>query len=70
MEWRHTSLPIKKKFQQTISICETMCTVFWDRNRILLVELLPEGSTINTGVYCNTLKKLNRFNPEEAIWRA
>jgi len=35
-----------------------MCTVFWDRKGILLVDFLPEGSTINAGVYCNTLKKL------------
>jgi hypothetical protein len=34
--------------------------VFWDRKGVLLVELLPQGSTINAGVYCNTLKKLHR----------
>jgi hypothetical protein len=35
-----------------------MCTVFWDGKIILHVEFLPPGSTINTGVYCGTLKKL------------
>jgi hypothetical protein len=36
-----------------------MCTVFfWDSKRVLLVEFLPQGSTINAGVYCDTLKKL------------
>jgi histone-lysine N-methyltransferase SETMAR len=36
-----------------------MCTVFWDRKHVLLVEFLAQGSTINAGVYGNTLKKLH-----------
>jgi hypothetical protein len=32
--------------------------MFWVRKGVLLVEFLPQGSTINAGVYCNTLKKL------------
>jgi hypothetical protein len=58
MEWRHTSLPIKKKFKQTISTCRIICTVFWDRKHVLLVELLPQDSTINAGDCCDKLKKL------------
>jgi hypothetical protein len=34
--------------------------VFGHRKGVLLVEFLPQGSTINAGVYCNTLKKLGR----------
>jgi len=34
------------------------CTVFWDRQGVLLVEFLPQGTTINSAVYCETLKKL------------
>jgi histone-lysine N-methyltransferase SETMAR len=60
MEWRHTTSPIKKKFKPTISTCKIMCTVFWDRKGILLVEFLPQGSTINASAYCDTLKKLHR----------
>jgi len=37
-----------------------MCTVFWDRKGILLVDLLPQGSTISAGVCCDTLEKLCR----------
>jgi hypothetical protein len=36
-----------------------MCTVFWDRKHVLLVEFLPQYSTINAGVYSDTLKKLH-----------
>jgi hypothetical protein len=56
----HTSSSIKKKFKQTISTRKIMCTVFWDRKGVLLVEFLPQVSTINAGVYCDTLKKLLR----------
>jgi hypothetical protein len=58
MEWRHTSSPTKTKFKQSTSTWKIMCTVFWDRKGILLVDFLPQGSTINAGVYCDTLKKL------------
>ena len=35
-----------------------MCTIFWDRQGVLLVEFLPQGTAINSAVYCETLKKL------------
>ena len=60
MEWRHTSSPTKTKFKQTTSTRKIMCTAFWDRKGVLLVDFLPQGSTINAGVYCDTLKKLRR----------
>jgi histone-lysine N-methyltransferase SETMAR len=56
----HTSSPIKKKCKQTISTRKIMCTLFWDRKGVLLVEVLPQGSTNNAGVYCDTLKELRR----------
>ena len=60
MEWRHTSSPMKTKFKQTTSTRKIMCTMFWDRKGVLLVDFLPQGSTINAGVYCDTVKKLCR----------
>jgi len=56
MEWRHTSSPKKTKFKQNTSTRKVMCTMFWDRKGVLLVDFLPQCSTINTGVCCNTLK--------------
>jgi len=61
MEWRHTSSPTKTKFKQTTSTRKVMCTVFWDRKGVLLVDFLTQGSTINAGVCCNTLQKLHRM---------
>lgn len=60
MEWRHSTSPKKVKFKQTISARKIMCTVFWDRKGVLLVEFLPRGDTINSTRYCETLKKLRR----------
>jgi hypothetical protein len=48
----------KEKLKQTISICKIICMMFSDRKCILLVEFLPQGSTINAGVYCGTLTEL------------
>ena len=56
MEWRHTLSPTKTKFKQTTSTRKIMCTVFWDRKGVLLVDLLPQGSTI----IATDLKKLRR----------
>jgi hypothetical protein len=50
----------EKKFKQTFSTRKIMCTVFWDRKGVLLVEFLPQGTTINSAVYCETMKKLRR----------
>jgi len=61
MEWRYTSSPTKMKFKQATSTQKVMCTVFWDRKGVLLVDFLPQGSTINAGVCCNTLLKLHRM---------
>jgi hypothetical protein len=41
-----------------------------DRKGDLLVEFLPQGSTINTGIYYNTLKKSASCDPEQATWHA
>jgi hypothetical protein len=59
MERRHTSPPIMNKFKQTIPTSKILCTLFWDKKRVLLVEFLPQGSTIDAGIYCDTLKKLH-----------
>jgi hypothetical protein len=61
---------MKKKFKQTISTLKIMCTVFWDRKRVLLVEFLPQGSTINAGVYWDTLKEIASCDSERAMWHA
>jgi len=58
LHWTHTGSPKRKKFKQTFSTRKIMCTMFWDRQGVLLVEFLPQSTTINSAVYCETLKKM------------
>ena len=58
LHWKHTGSLKRKKFKQMFSTRKITCTVFWDRQGVLLVELLSQGITINSAVYCETLKKL------------
>jgi hypothetical protein len=50
----------KGEFQVDFSKWKIICTVFWDRQGVLLVVVLPQGTTITSAVYCETLKKLRR----------
>ena len=45
----------KDKMQENSFYLKTMYSVFWHRQDILLVDFLPQGSTINTDVYCKKL---------------
>jgi len=60
LHWKHSGLPKRKKFKQTFSTRKITCTVFWDRQGVLLVKVLPQGTKIDSAVYCETLKKLKR----------
>ncbi|GFY02135.1 uncharacterized protein TNCV_5099961 [Trichonephila clavipes] len=60
MEWRHTFSPVKVKAKQTLSKRKNRTTVFCDQRGVLLVHFMPQGTTINSGAYCTTLRKLRR----------
>ena len=60
MHWRHSGSPVRTKFKQALSARKLMCTVFWDRKGILLIDFLPRGETVNAERYCATLQKLRR----------
>ncbi|GBM18588.1 hypothetical protein AVEN_37238-1 [Araneus ventricosus] len=61
MSWGHTGSPIRlRKARQILSTRKLMVTVFWDTQGILLIEFMTRRTTINSEVYCRTLKKLKR----------
>ncbi|GFV56670.1 mariner Mos1 transposase [Trichonephila clavipes] len=60
MEWRHTSSPVKVKAKQTLSKSKNRATVFWDHRSVLPVDLMPQGTAINSGANCAALQKLLR----------
>jgi len=55
MEWRHVKFPLKKKFKTLPSMGKVMCTVFWDRKGVILLDFLEPRQTINTDRYTVTL---------------
>jgi hypothetical protein len=59
-QWRHSASPKAKKFKQTLSSRKIMCTGFWDRRGVLLIDFMTQGTTINADVYCETVSKLRR----------
>ena len=60
MEWHRTTSPKKKKFKAIPSAGKVMATVFWDSEGVILFDVLPHGATINSEVYCATLRKLKK----------
>jgi len=68
-EWRHVNSPSKKKFKMLPSAGKVMCTVFWDRKGVILLDFLEPGQIINSDRYIATLTKLkariSRVRPEK-----
>ena len=56
MEWWYSTSPKIVKFKQTILIWKIMCTVFYHRKGMLLVNFFPHGDA-NSSTYCEALQK-------------
>jgi hypothetical protein len=53
----HTHSPNNpKKFKQTLSVRKLMTFVFWDREGVLMVDFMQQGTTVTSELYCETLK--------------
>ena len=55
MQWKYKSFPIPKKFRVEISAGKVMATVFWDEKGLLLLEFMPQKTTITGQTYANQL---------------
>ena len=60
MQWKHSSSPPPQKSKATITARKVMLSFFFDCRGPLLIEFLPQGSTINSAQYCSTLTKLRK----------
>lgn len=60
MQWKHVSSPPSQKFKGVASAGKVLLTVFFDVQGPLLVEFLEHRRTINSDVYCETLRSLRR----------
>ena len=59
-QWLHFSLPKRQKLKQAQSASKIMATVFWDRKRVLLVNFMATGTTINADRCYETLTKVRQ----------
>ena len=59
----------KKKFKTLLSAGKVICTVFWDRKAVIVLDFLEPGQTINSDLYVATMTKLkaqiSRVRPEK-----
>jgi hypothetical protein len=58
MEWHHANSPKEKKFKSAPSAGKVKATVFVDSEGRLLVDIMPQGTTVNSDAYLATIKKL------------
>jgi hypothetical protein len=40
LEWRPANSPSKKKFKTQPSAGKVMCTIFWDRKHVILLDFM------------------------------
>jgi hypothetical protein len=59
VEWHHPTSP-RKKFKVTPSAVKVMATVFWDAEGAILVDTMPPGQPINSDLYIETRKNLQK----------
>jgi hypothetical protein len=62
MTWKHPPSPTTQKFK-----LESMATMFWDCEGLLLCEFLPPKTTINSDKYCEAGKI---FEDQNALHKA
>jgi uncharacterized damage-inducible protein DinB len=65
-QWMHTHSPNKpRKFKQTLSARKLRATVFWEMKGALLIDFMPQRTTITSEAYCEMLKKPAKSHSEQ-----
>jgi histone-lysine N-methyltransferase SETMAR len=65
MQWRHKASPTPKKFRVEQSAGKVMATVFWDEKGLLLLEFMPQKTTITGQTYANKITALREAIKEK-----
>jgi histone-lysine N-methyltransferase SETMAR len=69
MEWQHVNSPAMKKFKSLPSVGKVMCTVFWDRKGVIILDFIKPEQSINSDCYIMMVTKLkariSRVRPEK-----
>jgi len=65
MQWKHKTSPTPKKFRVEKPAGKVMATVFWDEKGLLLLEFMPQKTTITGQTYANTITALREAIKEK-----
>jgi hypothetical protein len=58
MQWKHKTSPTPKTFKVEKSAGKVKATVFWDEKGLLLLEFMPQNTTITGQTYANKITAL------------
>lgn len=61
MRWQHLDSLRGKIFKHTLLDSKVMCTVFRDRQGVLHVEFMLQGTNITDSSYCQSLEHMKRL---------
>lgn len=70
MQWKHFDSPPPKKFRTQPSAGKIMATIFWDSSGVLLIDYLPNKTTINGPYYAALMGRLRESIKEKRRQRA
>ena len=65
MQWKHKTSPTPIQFRVENSAGKVMATVFWDEKGLLLLEFMPQKTTIIGQTYANTITALREAIKEK-----
>ena len=55
---QHVNSPLKEKFRMQPSVVKVMCTLFWHRKEVIILDFLKSRQSTNSDHYTATLSKL------------
>lgn len=61
MKWHYPRSPSKPKNVSNSLSLKIMATVFWKRNRTIIVDFMSYETKVNADVYCETFKECQRW---------
>jgi len=65
MQWKHTNSPAPKKFRTQATVQKVMATMFWDCDGMILIDYLPQKTTMSGQYYASLMKKLREAIKEK-----
>src|SRR5215468_520408 len=70
-QWKSPTSPRPKKARQVKSNLKSMIITFFDINGIVHKEFVPTGQTVNSGFYCEVLRRLHEKvrSHRPQLWR-